>query len=119
MDRKKELRMQWKERKTVAGVFQIKNLKNHKTLVESTRNITDVNRQKFMLEYHAHPNKSLQADWNQFGADAFSFEVLEVLEKEPDEYYDVKDTLKKLKEKWVQQLESVGDQGGNGVRIRQ
>ena len=119
MDRKKELRMQWKERKTVAGVFQIKNLKNQKRFIESTRNITDVNRQKFMLEYHFHPNRYLQADWNEFGADAFSFEVLEVLEQEPDEYYDVKGTLKKLKEKWVQQLQPFGDQGYNAVKTRE
>lgn len=119
MDRKKELRMQWKERKTVAGVFQIKNLKNQKSFIDSTRNITDVNRQKFMLDYNIHPNKALQADWSKFGADAFTFEVLEVLEREPDEYYDLKGTLKKLKEKWVQQLQPFGGQGYNAVKIRE
>ena len=72
-----------------------------------------------MLDYNIHPNKALQADWSKFGADAFTFEVLEVLEREPDEYYDLKGTLKKLKEKWVQQLQPFGDQGYNAVKIRE
>lgn len=29
-----------------------------------------------------HPNKAMQADWNTYGADAFVFEVLEVVEDE-------------------------------------
>lgn len=118
LDRKKELRMNWKEQKTVAGVFQIKNMQNQKSFVDTTRNVSTVNGQKFMLEHHAHPNKSLQADWNEFGADAFTFEVLEVLEKKPEEYYDLKDALKKLKEKWVQQLQLFGDKAYNPVKIR-
>lgn len=82
--------MKYQEQKTQAGVFQIKNEKNQKSFVDSTRNINTIQRQRFMLEHHAHPNKSLQAGWNKFGADAFAFEVLEVLEKEPDEYYYLK-----------------------------
>lgn len=108
--------MKWNEQKTVAGVFQIRNIKNHKLFVDSTRNINTVNGQKFMLEHHAHPNRSLQAEWDEFGADAFTVEVLEVLEKAPDEYYDVKDALKKLKEKWVQQLQPFADRGYNPVK---
>lgn len=94
LDRKKELRMKYQEKKTRAGVFQIKNEKNKKSFVDSTRNIHTIQRQRFMLEHDAHPNKSLQADWNKFGADAFTFEVLEVLEKDLDEYYDLKDCTK-------------------------
>ncbi|WP_054969622.1 GIY-YIG nuclease family protein [Alicyclobacillus ferrooxydans] len=111
MDRKKELRMKYQEQKTQAGVYHIKNKRNQLSFVDSTRNINTIQRQRFMLEHHTHPNKSLQADWDKFGADAFAFEVLEILEKEPDEYYDLKGSLKKLKEKWVQQLQPVGHTG--------
>lgn len=105
--------MKWKEQKTVAGVFQIKNMRNHKIFVDSTRNINTINGEKFMLEHDSHPNKSLQAEWNEFGADAFSFEVLETVDKKPNDYFDLKDALKKLKEKWVQQLQPFGDRGYN------
>lgn len=113
MDRRKVLLMKWKEQKTVAGVFQIKNIKNHKVFVDSAPNINTLNRQKFMLEYQSHPNKSLQTEWNEFGAGAFTFDVLEALEKNPDQYYDLKDSLKKLKDKWIQQLQPFGDRGYN------
>jgi hypothetical protein len=117
LDRRKELRMKWNEQKTVAGVFQIKNVKNHKIFVDSTRNINTVNGQKFMLEHHSHPNKSLQTEWDEFGADAFAFEILETLEKTPDEYYDVKDVLKKLKQKWMEQLQPFGSHGYHPVKL--
>lgn len=116
MDRRKELRMQWDEQKTVAGVFQITNTKNDKIFVDGTRNINTINGQKFMLEHHSHPNKSLQAEWDEFGADAFTVHILETLEKTPDEYYNVKDEIKKLKEKWVQRLQPFDDSGYNPVK---
>ncbi len=116
LDRRKALRMEWKEQKTVAGVFQIKNTENQKFFIESTPNINTLNGQKFMLEHQSHLNKTLQMDWNEFGAEAFTFEVLETLEKKPDEYYDLKDALKKLKHKWIQQIQPFGDKGYNPVK---
>lgn len=108
--------MAWKEKKKVAGVFQIKNLKNQKSFVESTPNMDTMNGQKFMLEHQSHPNKNLQAEWNQFGETAFVFEKLETLEKSPDEYFDLKDTLKKLKHKWLDEIQPYGERGYNPVK---
>jgi hemerythrin-like domain-containing protein len=116
VDRRKELQAEWKEKKTVAGVFQIKNIKNQKVFVDSTRNMSTLNGQKFMLEHRSHINKTLQTEWNEFGAEAFTFEVLETLEKDPDEYYDLRDTLKKLKRKWISRVQPFGDKGYNPVK---
>ncbi len=111
MDRKQELKRLAKEIKTEAGIFQIKNNRNGKVFVHETRNLKTINGQKFMLEMGSHMNKALQREWNEFGADAFTIEVLETLEKPETGYFDEADELKKLKAKWFKQLQPYGERG--------
>ncbi|HBI04028.1 MAG TPA: LuxR family transcriptional regulator [Paenibacillaceae bacterium] len=111
MDRKKELKQQYKETKIQAGVYQIKNTKNNKVFIESTNNLKTINGRQFMLKMGGHPNKALQEELNSFGEDAFVIEVLETLKEKPEGYYSVKDELKKLEEKWMDQLQPYGERG--------
>ncbi|MEJ8548806.1 GIY-YIG nuclease family protein [Brevibacillus borstelensis] len=113
MNRKEELKQQYKEMKTEAGVYQIKNIKNNKILIESTRNLKTINGKKFQLKAGSHFNKQLQQDWNEYGEDAFVFEVLEVLKKKETGYFDEADALKKLEQKWLDELQPYGDRGYN------
>jgi hypothetical protein len=115
MDRKKELKQQYKEVKTQAGIYQIKNTKNQKILIASTMNLKTMNGKRFELTMGSHRNKSLQSDWNEFGENAFAFEVLEVLEIKEDEYFDAKDALEKLEEKWLNTLQPFGERGYNNL----
>jgi hypothetical protein len=108
-----ELKRLYKETKTEAGVFQIKNTVNQKVFVDSTRNLKTMNGQKFMLEMGSHMNQQLQQEWRQYGPDAFVFEVMEVLEIKEDEYIDPKDALKKLEQKWLEKLQPYGERGYN------
>ncbi|HYF80810.1 MAG TPA: GIY-YIG nuclease family protein [Symbiobacteriaceae bacterium] len=110
MDRK-ELKRQAMEMKTESGVYQIRNLSNGKLFVDSTRNFKTLNGQKFMLEMGSHRNKALQLEWNQLGPDAFVFEVVEMLKKPEEGYFDEVDALKKLKAKWMEQLQPYGERG--------
>lgn len=119
MDRKKELKQMYKETTVEAGVFQIKNTKNGKIFIGSTRNIKTLNGVKFMLQNNGHRNKELQEDWNQLGQDAFDIEVLEKLKKnEDDPYYNEKEALGELEEKWLEQLQPYGEQGYNQQKSR-
>ena len=112
MDRKRELKQQYQEIEIVAGVYQIKNNLNGKLFVESTRNLKTINGVKFTLNNNTHMNKLLQSDWNEFGKEAFSFEILEKLKKdEKDPYFNEKETLKKLEQKWFDQLQPYGENG--------
>ena len=113
MDRKKELKEQYKEIKTAAGVYQIRNLKNRKVLVETTPNLKTINGRLMQLRGGVHKNRQLQADWENFGEDAFVFEVLEVLEEKEDAFFDKKDALKKLGAKWLEKLQPYGEKGYN------
>lgn len=113
MDRKKELKMQYKEMKTEGGVYQIRNTKNQKVFVTATPNLKTINGRRFMLREGSHNNRQLQEEWNRYGEDAFVFEVLEVLEEKQDGYFDKTEELEKLEEKWMEKLQPFGERGYN------
>lgn len=115
MDRS-ELKRMAKEVKIDAGVYQVRNTQTGKLFVESTRNLKTINGQQFMLEMGSHPNKGLQQDFAALGPAAFAWEVLEVLEKPETGYFDERDALKKLKQKWLDQLQPYGERGYNTMK---
>lgn len=96
------------------GVFQITNLKNSKVFVVSSLNLDGMlNRQRFQLELKGHPNKNLQKDWNETGAENFVFEVLEELPPRESPAYDYKEDLEVLEDLWIEKLEPYGEKGYN------
>ncbi|MFC7687938.1 GIY-YIG nuclease family protein [Ureibacillus sp. GCM10028918] len=114
MDRKKQLKQQFQEIETVAGVYQIKNKVNGKLFVESTRNLKTINGVKFTLNNNTHMNKKLQSDWNEVGKEAFTIEILDTLKNDEDNpYYNEKEALKELEQKWLDQLKPFGENGYN------
>ena len=118
MDRKKELKQLYKEIPIEAGVFQIKNNKNQKIFIGSTRNLKTLNGVKLMLETGSHSNKELQEQWSQFGNAVFTIEVLEILKKSDDPYYNEKEALRELEDKWLDQLQPYGERGYNVKKRR-
>jgi hypothetical protein len=110
-NRRTELKRQYKETNPEAGVYQIKNIKNGKVLVESTMNLKTINGRRLELQRGTHRNRLLQQELTEFGPEAFVCEVLEVLEKKEDERFDTRDALKKLTEKWLQKLKPYGERG--------
>ena len=116
MGRKEELKRQYKETKIEAGVYQIRNTKNEKTFIESTLNLKTINGKRFTLDMGTYQNKQLQIEWKEFGNEAFVFEVLEILKTPEDGYFDAKDALKKLKEKWLDKLQPFGERGYNSKK---
>ncbi len=113
MDRKKELKQQYKEIKTEAGVFQVRNTRNEKILIDSTRNLKTLNGKEFQLRSGIYPNKRLAEELLQYGPEAFVIEVLEVLEKKEDAFFDERDALKKLQAHWIEKLQPFGERGYN------
>lgn len=113
MDRKKALKQLYKETPIEEGIYQIKNIINEKIFIGSTRNLKTLNGVKFMLENGGHSNKKLQEEWNHFGKDAFTFEVLEILKKKEDRYFNEKEELEKLEEKWNNKFKPYGEHGYN------
>lgn len=121
MDRKKEIKMAYKNKPAVAGVFQVKNKINGKVLLGSSLNLDGaLNRHKFELMAGGHRLAELQKDWKTFGADSFIFEILEVVPQNKDPEYNYEDDLTLLEEIWIEKLQPFGEKGYNvGVKIRQ
>ncbi len=102
---------QYKEIKIEAGVYQIRNKINGKVLVDTTPNLKSLNGRAGSLSLGTYPNKELQREWTESGADAFAMEVLEVLEPSDNPFVNIKDELKQLETKWIERLQPFGDKG--------
>ncbi|MBO0720092.1 MAG: GIY-YIG nuclease family protein [Blastocatellia bacterium] len=113
-NKKKELIREYKQNHPPMGVFQIYNLANQKVLIGSGLNLPGIlNRHRFQLTAGNHPNRNLQGEWNQFGADKFAFEILDELQPNPDTNYDYGSDLAFLEELWLEKLEPYGERGYN------
>ena len=87
MDRKKQLKEEYKQMKTDMGVFMVKKKNNNKYLLIGTQNLNGMmNRVKFQLENGSYTNGELQKDWNESSPDDFEFTILETLEYDKDEF---------------------------------
>ncbi|OZI10514.1 LuxR family transcriptional regulator [Bacillaceae bacterium SAS-127] len=117
MDRKKQLKQLYKETSVEAGVYQIKNNDNGKLFIGSTRNLKTLNGVKFSLNNDTYSNKALQAEWRQFGKDAFSIDILETLKKKDDPYFNEKEALLELENKWLDHFQPYGKRGYNQEKV--
>ncbi len=118
MDRKKELKEIYKEMKIEAGVYQIKNTQSGKIFIGTTRNFKTLNGLKFSLKAGTFTNKELQKDWSDYGEGAFSIEILEVLKKKDDPYFNEKEALSELENKWLDELQPYEERGYNKRKKR-
>lgn len=79
---RRELLGAYKERKTVGGIYAIRNRKNGRLLVGSAADLKGFrNRFEFAKQTGSGLSLRLKRDWEAFGPDAFELEVLEELEK--------------------------------------
>ena len=121
MKSKKDIVREYKERKKLAGVFQVKNTVNGKMLLGSSLNLEGpLNGHKFMLTVGSHRNKVLQKEWNEYGPDKFVFEILEIVKVKEDPHFNLSDELELLEQIWLEKLQPFGEKGYNtSTKIRQ
>lgn len=110
----KELKKGYQQSHRPMGVYQIRNLVNDKALIGKSLDLPGViNRYRFQLQMGSHPNKALQADWKEFGADNFAFEILDELTPRENPGYDYKEDLELLERMWLDNLQPFDDRGYN------
>ena len=113
-ERRKELIRQYKETPRPMGVFQIKNNRNGKLLLLKALNIPGIiTRHQLELRRGMHRNRELQAEWNEYGENAFSFDTLATLKPEehlPEEWAGAVADLLQI---WLDKLQPYGDAGYN------
>jgi group I intron endonuclease len=111
---RKDIKREYKERKKVAGVFQVKNTENGKVLLGSSLNLEGpLNSHKFMLIIGRHRNEALQKEWNEYGPEKFVFEILEVVKMKDDSSFNLEDELTLLEQIWLERLQPFGERGYN------
>ena len=114
-----ELRRRYKETPRQAGIFQVKNTKTGRIFLGSSTNLHGpLNRIRFQLSVGSFDNPSLQNDWNQFGPDAFLFEIVEVVKPSDDPAFCLDDELTLLEQIWLEKLRPLGEPGYNSGSIR-
>ena len=76
-----------------------------------------MNRHKFQLSSGSHPNRELQTDWTNLGANDFEFEIVEQLEPRQDPSFDAKAELEFMEKMWLERLKPYGVRGYNKAKI--
>ena len=119
MDRKKELKEQYKQMKTEMGIFIVQNKINNKYLLVTTQNLKGmVNRVRFQLNSGGHPNGELQHEWNEYGENKFELKLLETLDYDKDESKtDYSEELYIMDIMWTEKLSAKNMEAYNKVKI--
>lgn len=116
---RKELIKQYKQTIQPMGVYQIKNKRNGKVYIGSTKNLPGkINSHKFQLKNDLHPNREMQKEFREIGEEGFSFDVLDRLEPKEDLNYDYSEELKTLEAMWIEKLQPFNEKGYNKRKIR-
>lgn len=86
MDRKSELKAQYRTMKPNMGIVIFECLPSGKAYLACAKDTKAViNSKRFQLENGSCFCKKMQADWLEYGAEAFSIRVLEALEYDEDD----------------------------------
>jgi hypothetical protein len=103
---KKELIQQYKERPITGGVFRIVNTQTGRILLLAEPDLRgSKNRFDFSVLTGGCTYSALQRDWSDFGPKTFVFEILEEIEKKPDQTpKEFREDLDLLKELWQEKL---------------
>lgn len=108
MDRKSELKMQYKLMKPEMGIFIIRPKAGGKCYIQATQDLRGVmNGALARLGGGMHPCRELQKEWFELGADQFIVEVLERLPYEKDEIKtDYSEDLEFMRMMWEEKLKN-------------
>lgn len=101
---KKELIMEYKERKDTGGVCLYQNTVNGRYLVHGTPNLAGAKSAfEFALITGTSCQMAFQEDWKQMGGGSFTFTILESIDKKPEQSpKEFREDIKALAEMYSQ-----------------
>ncbi len=108
MDDRKTLINAYKQRKIIGGVFKVISTANGRYLLDSAADLqARQNAFNFSISTNNLFDYKMRKDWQEFGAAAFTFEVLDSLEKkETQSQEQFIDDLKTLEQIWAEKLDA-------------
>ena len=109
---KKELKRQYLETTSRAGVYAIRNQITGKALVAGSNNAQGtLNRHRFELRCGKHRNARLAQDWADHGEASFLFELIDMVKPSTDPTFNAAEELKTLIGLWQQEIPCRGAHG--------
>lgn len=108
LSKKRALKNAYKEKPAVGGVCCIRCSGNGQSYLQATTNMEGLkNRFHFAMSIGSSPDPSLQSEWEKYGGDAFSFTVLEEIEKkETQSQKEFRDDVNVLYELWLEKQQA-------------
>ncbi|WMI79990.1 GIY-YIG nuclease family protein [Anaerotignum sp. MB30-C6] len=105
---KKALKEKYKNKVTVGGVYCVKCSENKNIWLRSTTDMqSSKNRFAFSVSTKTFPEACMIEAWNQFGPPAFSFEILEEIQKkEVQTEQEFSEDVATLLEIWTETLKA-------------
>jgi hypothetical protein len=117
-EEQKRLKRNYQQNIRPMGVFLIRNNLNDKVFLAAGIDLHGlINRHKFQLKNGTHPNRSLQADWNELGSNTFAVEIVDELVPRDDPAFDGRAELAFMEKLWLEQLQPFGDRGYNEPKL--
>ena len=96
-------------RAKISGIYEIRNVVNDKVYIGQSKDIMSRWRDHIArLKNHKHDNQYLQNAWNKYGAEVFSFSILETCEPDFDK-------LNELEIKWIERKNALDDKYGYNI----
>lgn len=115
---KKQLKRSYQQTPRALGVFLIRNNLTDKVFVAAGLDLHGlINRHKFQLTNGSHPNKQLQADWNESGSNNFAFEIVDELSPRAGDEINYRAEVAFLEELWLEKLKPFGERGYNEPKL--
>jgi hypothetical protein len=117
-EEQKQLKRNYQDNPPPMGVFLIRNNLSDKVFLGAGLDVHGlINRYKFQLKHGSHPNKLLQADWNELGSNNFAFEIVDELKPPNDPAFDSRAELVVLENLWLEKLQPFGERGYNEPKL--
>jgi hypothetical protein len=88
------------------GIYVVRNTATGRVWLGKSQNVEGaLNRIRFELKMRGHRNTALSNEWQHFGAESFTFEVLDRVKKREEPSFDYDAELQALLALWQAELE--------------
>lgn len=99
------LKRQYRDAGPAMGVYVIRNRASGRIFVRASLNLAGaMQRDRFELGLKSHRDRDLLAEWLRWGAENFSFEIVDRLKKRDEPGFDHRDELAALLALWTEEL---------------